>query len=152
MPGGTQVSTHTAGGVTKHMHVRPFELVILLLSLCSCCKRVLRRKQSLGKKEDSLKPLDTASPLSHCLRGLCVPRVVHYCCEQAFSTSWERQGLKMAQTPLASPCFALRPHRRMERNMIWALAAPNISGEGKEKERNLSGKDEKERWQLLSNF
>lgn len=61
-PGGTQVSTHTAGGVTKRMHFRPFELVILLLSLCSCCKRVLHRKQSLETKEDSLKPLDTASP------------------------------------------------------------------------------------------
>lgn len=36
--------------------------------------------------------------------------------------------------------------------MVRALAAPDISGEGKEKERNLSGKDEKERWQLLSNF
>lgn len=127
MSGSTQVSTHTtAGGVGAQETCIP--CLSRLLSCCYHCaviaKRLYINNKFWKQKEIVLNHSTLLHPLLRSWRGLCswvVPA-----CEQAFSTSWERQGL-----PGSDPTFfASRPCRRMKRNKRWVLVPPTCLEKG----------------------
>lgn len=82
------VSTHAAGGRTKHVHLLPFKLIILLFSPCSSSKGFFVENKAWKQKEMALNVWTLM---------LCARTVSTWGCpalgEEAFSTSWEREGL-----------------------------------------------------------